>query len=792
MTLLVTTALAAASPVVSIQAHAQSAPKANQDGRTAFNIATQPLSKALVQFSNATGAQLFFGASLARGKTSQGARGAFTRGEALSRILAGSGLNYRINGNTITLGNAVDMGSVGSVDAEGGTVLAPINVDGGGVSLQDEGKAEDGYRARTLSSVGPFSNMPLLNTPYSVSVVPRELLQNIQAQSPDDVYKLNPSTRTSVPQVTGWSPMVNIRGFSTYDTAEDGLRRSYSHVTVLEDKERIEILNGLSGFLYGAAAPGGMINYVYKRPTFERLNSVTIGNYGGSQAYLHGDFGGRIDEEGRLGYRLNVVKQGGDTAIDDQSIKRGLISGALDWQITDKLKLELNAVYNKYETDNASTYWFFDGVPHGKAPDASKNWGQPWIRDEFENKKLMAKLTYELSEDVTLRGAYMREYVDRPVQDHIMNAVSSSAGYNQIGIHSGPSENVFDAAQAFADISLDTGPIAHKLTMGYHMYSDRSWGSEYNVNTGWTGPYPWDSPTHLPTPDFPPDTSDMYYKGFVRNHNFVVGDQIQFNDQWSALVGVNYSRIVNVALESSGARSQPDYDQGRVSPSVSVMYKPMPWMTLYGSYMEGLEQGGIAPDTATNPNAVMAPMVSKQKEIGIKAELGNVLLTGALFDIEKAYEFTDSNNVYTQDGRQNHRGVEFTATGKLTDDLTIVGGVTLLNARVVGGESDGNAPMNVANVLAKIYAEYEVPGMPGLILTGGVYHTGKQWANDANTDRLPAYTTLDLGMRYTTEISGRPLTLRLSANNVTNENYWQNSYYLGAPRSIAFSAQMKF
>ncbi|WP_246683840.1 TonB-dependent receptor [Labrys sp. KNU-23] len=763
-------------------------------GTHSFNIPGQPLGRALRMLADQSGIQIAYQTSIAANMRAQGVSGSMTTQAALARLLANSGLRYSFTGgNAVTL-LAMSAEPAGSESADGSILLDPVIVESKGTAaIQQDGLAKDGYRASTISSLGPLGQTSIKDTPFSVSVVPRELIQNIQAQSPDDIFRISPTTRIQTPQGSGWSPMVNMRGFTTYDTAEDGLRHSFSHATSLEDKERIEVLTGLSGFLYGAAAPAGMINYVYKRPTIERLNSVITGTYGAEQKYIHGDFGGRIDPEGRAGYRLNIVKQGGDTAIDDQNINRFLVSGAIDWDITDRLKLELNAAYSKYKTDVPNSYWFFEsGVPHGAAPDASKNWSQPWIRDEFEKTRLSGKLTYKLNDFITLRGAYMREYLDRPVQDHTMNSVRSPGEYYQIGIHSGRTKNIFDAAQAFADVSFDTGSISHKVTAGYHMYSDRAWQTSYSPNTGWIGPFPMSSPVHLPRPTFPNDTSSPYYQGYVRNHNFVIGDQIEFNERWSALVGVNYSRIMSRSLEASGRRSQPDYDEGRLSPSASLLFKPVPWMTVYGSYIEGLEQGGVAPDTSTNYGQVLAPMVSKQKEIGIKAEVGGMLLTGALFDIEKAYEFTNASGVYTQDGRQRHRGIEVTATGKLTDELTLLGGVTVLDAKVEGGEFDGKQPVNVAKVLAKLYLEYEIPAIQGLVLTGGVYYTGKQWANDVNDDRLAAYTTLDVGMRYTTERFGNPLTLRLNVSNLTNKNYWQNSYYLGAPRTVAFSAQMKF
>lgn len=752
-----------------------------------YDIAAGPLAAALNRFAQQAGVAIVVDASQVQGVQTRGLSGSYGVDEGFAALLRDTGY---------TIGKTAAGYVLIAAPAQGETQLKPVSVTASEerLSIQEEGGAKAGYRVKTISSLGALGSANLQDTPFSISVVSRELLQNMQAQSPDDIYKLNPSTRTTVPQITGWSPMVSIRGFTTYDTAEDGLRRSYNHAAILEDKERVEILNGLSGFMYGAAAPAGMVNYVSKRPTAERLNSVTVGNYGGSQYFVHGDFGGRIDGDGRTGYRLNVVKQKGDTAVEDQSIDRELVSGAFDWQLSDDLLLELNASHNKYLTEGSSAYWFYGPeYRHGKVPDADKLWSQPWIKDEFNNTDLLGRLTYRLSDYITLRGAYMRDFVERPRQDHTMNSAGPNDTFEQIRIHSGKTNNVYDAGQALADIDFQTGPLEHKVTLGYTMYSDQSWTTSYSPNTGWLGPYPLTAPTYVPEPAFPPDNSSRYYAGRVRNENYLIGDVIAINEQWTAMAGVNRSRILANSFAETGER-ETEYDEARNSPSFSLMYKPVPWLTTYASYIEGLEQGGVAPDDNANvpQGEVMPPMVSRQREIGVKASVGEMLLTAAVFDIEKAYEYTNSQNVYTQSGRQHHRGFEFGATGRVLDALTIVGGVTLLDTDIKGGEADGNEPMNVAEVLAKLYAEYELPFVPALSATGGIYYTGRQWADDANTDRLPGFTTLDLGLRYALKVGAQPVTLRLNVNNVTDKQYWLNSYYVGSPRSIAFSAQVQF
>lgn len=778
------TAFITLSPLGAASARAQSAPAAAAERD--YDIAAGDLSRVLTEFAVQAGIQVSVDAALTAGRQSPGVRGRQSPWSGLNAVLAGTGLQPVRRGNAFgaRLAPAGDAVTLPSVTVQGSATAA----------LQQEGTASDGYRATTVSAAGALGGMELRNTPYSFSVVTRDLLQNVQAQSPDDVYRINPSTLTQTPQLSGWAPMVKIRGFNSYDRAEDGLRRSYGFATSLEDKERVEVLSGLSGFLYGAASPGGMVNYVNKRPTPDRLNSITVGNYGGSQYYVHGDFGGPVDDNGKVGYRVNLVRQDGDTAVDDQKIDRTLASLALDFNITDRFKLELGASYSDYKMRSPTAYWFVgEGVSRPKAPDSSKDWGQPWIRDETESRKWMARMTYEASDHLTLRVAHLREYQDRPVQYHTMNSIRPNGQYVQLRQKVGETKTESEAWQALADISFDTWQVGHKITLGYYGYMDKQWQNTYFPNTGYVGPYSLDSPTHVPEPAWPSDASKRtYYASRIRNDNFMIGDLIRFNDQWSALVGINRSTIKSMERDANGAPGQPDYDRGRNSPNASLMFSPTPWLTTYATYIEGLEQGGVAPDEAVNRLQVLPPMRSKQRELGIKAELGGLLVSGALFDIEKAYEYSNNANLYVQDGIQRHRGAEVSAVGKATDAWTIMGGVTLLTARVEGSANDGNAPINVPKVMAKLYSEYALPFAPGLSLTGGVYFVGQQYATASNNSRLPSYTTFDLGLRYATKVTGRPVTLRLNVNNVANRDYWLNSYYLGSPRSVALSAQMQF
>ncbi len=177
-----------------------------------------------------------------------------------------------------------------------------------------------------------------------------------------------------------------------------------------------------------------------------------------------------------------------------------------------------------------------------------------------------------------------------------------------------------------------------------------------------------------------------------------------------------------------------------------------------------------------------------------------MLLTAALFDIEKANQFSVTNpngtQTYTQDGKEVHEGIEFTATGKVTDQLRLFGGLTFMECKITSEKSnpalDGNRPQNVANNMAKVYAEYDLPFLRGLTLTGGVYYTGNFYADAANMDKLPSVVLGDVGARYATRIYGFPTIFRLNVTNVTNKSYWIVGQYEGVPRSAALSMEVKF
>ncbi|MCT7598169.1 TonB-dependent receptor [Aliarcobacter butzleri] len=287
------------------------------------------------------------------------------------------------------------------------------------------------------------------------------------------------------------------------------------------------------------------------------------------------------------------------------------------------------------------------------------------------------------------------------------------------------------------------------------------------------------------------------------NSNIIIGDDITFNEHFSALVGFNYTTVETKNYNSDGSQDGEGYDKSELTPTVSLIFKPFEDLTTYVTYMEGLSKGDIVPNDSVeynDPGKILDPYVSKQYEIGAKYAISeSLLLSSALFRIEKAnsYEERTSNGkiTMTQDGLQIHQGLELVATGKITDDLTIMAGGTLMDIEVSKTENSalkGKRPTGVSDLLVKLYAEYNIPMIQGLTLTGGAYHSGSMYKDSTNSQKIDAYTVYDAGLRYKTKIDKYPTTFNLNVANLTDKDYWVASYELGIPRTVAFSMKMEF
>lgn len=309
-------------------------------GQDKFNLEKQNLEEAIKQIASKSNMPYLVDGKLLKGKTSPKLENIEGTKNALDKALEGTGLEATIENNIIIIKQKVLKSS--------GTVLEPISI--GGDSFRN-GTAESGYLVEDITGVGLWGKRSLQDTPYSMTVITSDLIENIQANDMVPIFKINPITQNnSTPSAGIHSPI--IRGFNVNNPVINGMPiANWYSFTTMEDLERVETISGATGFLYGGGRVGGAVNYVTKKPTLEDKRSITLGNYGGEQYYGHIDLSGQIDEKKVFGYRINALYQDGDS-VADVGKEQKFVSLAFDYKPTDNFTMDLNYAHRELENTN--------------------------------------------------------------------------------------------------------------------------------------------------------------------------------------------------------------------------------------------------------------------------------------------------------------------------------------------------------------------------------------------------------------------------------------------------------
>ncbi len=684
-------------------------------------------------------------------------------------------------------------------------------------SLEGLPPAYAGGQVARGGRVGFLGNKDFLDTPFNSIAYTEQLIKDQQAKGVGDVLLNDPTIRVTR-GYGNYQESYMIRGFITNsdDLAYNGLYgllpRQYVAAEMLE---RVEVFRGASAFLNGATpggnAIGGTINLLPKRASSEPTTQVTAGVESGGQTYVAADIGRRFGPDDRLGLRLNAVRRAGGTAIDNENRELNMATIGVDYR-GNSFRLSADLGLQEYNLTSTRPSVRIATAPAGyvpSVPSASSNYGQKWFYSNERDLFGTVRGEWDLAQDVTSWFALgMRQGTENnSLATPNVNATNGNFTSNRFD---NSREDYVWTGEVGIRGKFATGGVKHSVSASASSYwqdSRNAYAMSTNVAT--TGNLYSPSSSAQPALNFfggslaSPETTTK-----TQLSSIALADTLSVLDERLQLtLGGRYQRLKTIGYDYNTHLQNNYYNNGTVTPVAGIVFKLTKEVSLYGNYIEGLQPGTKVSDTtATNFGALLAPYKSKQKEVGVKYDAGKIGLTVALFSIEKPNVITvgpTANPTYTTSGKQENQGVEIGAFGEPVRGLHLLAGLTLLDAkqkRTQNGTYDGKNAIGSAKTMANVGADWDIPGVQGLAVSGRVIYTSKQYVDSANTQGIPAWTRLDVGARYVTDIGGKAVTLRGGIQNLTNRSYWESaggSSALGylvqnAPRTFITSASIDF
>lgn len=652
------------------------------------------------------------------------------------------------------------------------------------------------------SRLGLLGNRSVFDQPYSQSSFTAQLARDQQAHSVQDVVANDPAVRTNVPPYSGIQGFF-IRGFPYYaqDVAFNGLFGvADAFNPPIEPVERVEVLHGPGTLLTGTPLfgnIGGVINLIPKRATDDPLTRVTQGFISGAQSYTALDVGRRFGPANEWGVRFNGAYQLGPTPIDRQDMEFGIAALALDYRGE---RLRLSADLGTQKTDvNAAlrTRTVSPGFPIPRAPDLRRNPQQSWEYRDSDNAWTALRAEYDLTDALTVYAGYGHSTFHQEYFGGTLTIFNQRGDYRE-PISFLPYRSYGDTAELGLRGRLDTGPIRHEFGVAatglWYDQSQISYPVGGTIVGNLYAPRPFAARSGFgQTRATPPTTARV-------NQSVAVADTLSILDGAVQLtLGGRWQSIAVRQLDPLTGAALAVADSGAFSPGAGLVVKPWERLSLYANYSEGLTAPSV-PSIASNANAAFGAVRSDQIEAGAKYDFGDVGLGFAAYDLQQPFGFLDARNQFRVDGTQRNRGIELSVFGEPIPGLRVVGGLSLIDGRLLKTQDhryDGHVAIGVPAAQLNLYGEYDLPWLtPGLTATARIIHTAAQFYDQASSQKIPDWTTVDLGLRYKSTVSGRPVTWQANVLNVTGLNYWATTgrslLAPGAPRTILISATTDF
>ncbi|MDQ8022017.1 MAG: TonB-dependent receptor [Moraxellaceae bacterium] len=765
-----------------------------------FSIPAGTLTLALNRFAEEAGVFLSAPAELTQGKSSAGLSGSYTVEQGFGELLRGQGLQAvrQANGSYVLRPAPAAVPSVAAAEV----VLPAVMVT---ASAEQDVTRNLGTPVRA----GALGDIAQKDTPFSSTVVTKTQIEELAPQKLGDLFIQDASVSDNSGAYTAWSTFVTVRGMdldwqNSYRI--DG--KPYLGYTVTlpyEHLEQVELLKGSTGFMYGFGAPGGMLNYVTKKPTDTTTRNVSLGYASNSIVRANADLGGRVGDSGAFGYRVGLTHEEGGTS-NGGSLQRSSVILALDARLSNRLSWDFQAIYQDRLTEDTeptiTTRLLGNVLPEAVKNDEKLVGPGNYVDNQFGF--VATSLKYRLDDDWQASTSFSQSYSKTRRNESILNLQNLAGDYR---------DDRADYGERYTYSYWDTMLQGRQKIAGmtHHIVAGLSWQKQRNDDSSNAVYIPGYGTGNLHTQNTNRydsvgsfDSLGMYRLTEATQGAVFASDRVELNDRWSVLGGLRWIQYEKRNWDSAGAVTSDYREDGVVTPTVALMFKVASDTMAYASYVESLQQGAIVPSlpTYTNAGQMLDPLMSRQWELGIKKDSARWSATAALFRVTKTTEYDRSCGTgcltRVQEGESVFQGLELGATTRLGSAWSLGGNLMLLDTEYASGEAAilGNRVAGSPPLVATAQLAYRVPEVKGLQLHFGAKYTGKTSLRADGTMDVDAYTLANLGASYDTLVAGKATTFRANISNLFDQKYWMYQYsnYIktGESRAFSLSASVQF
>ncbi len=770
-------AMAAAAPAAAMAAPVQSPTPGQPGPARRFDIPAGPLGQALADFERLTGITVQVEEPALKTLSSPGVSEVTTPEEALTALLANTGLAFRFTGPTAAI---VEVRRVReSVDVQGQTV-------------------------RTTSS--PKLTGPLRDIPQTVTVIGAEVIREQGATTLRDVLRNVPGITMQAGEGGGGLPGDNLtmRGFSaSNDIFVDGVRDVGPYTRDTFNLEQVEVVKGPTGSIAGRGATGGAINMVTKSPLLAPSYNVQLGAGNADYRRTTADINQPLSVGSGVALRLNAMWQ--DNGVPGRDVAE---NGS--WAVAPTLAVGLGsstraiASYQHLRQDNVPDYglpWAaFETAPRA---DQTAFYGlRDYDFEDIDADIATVRLEHDVRPGFTLRN--VTRYGDT-IRD---SAITAPRPPNRQLQRRWMANNTLGNLTTLNTTARFAG-VTHDLAGGLEFIRERTENrnSAQTTNQPQTtliGPNPDDRPFG-PMPAIAGNPSEAS----TTTAGVYLFDTVSLGSQWQVNGGLRFDRsavdYTSLAV-ATGITTDLSRTDDIVTGRAGLVYKPRVNGSIYAGFgtsanpaADAAATGTALSDVPTAANNVnLAPERTRNFEVGTKWDLyrERLALTAAVFRTEKTNARTRNaaNEAFVLAGRQRVDGVEFGATGQVTSRWTVLAGLSLMDSDIAASANPAEQGANLALVPERsfnLWTTYQV--VAGLTVGGGAQFQDNVFRNTINTTEVPSYWLVNAMASYPVNSH---LTLRVNGNNLTDTQYVDRvggGHYIPGPRrAVIVSTDVRF